>query len=203
MWGISADQRAWVWMPRAPQTQADNADELWVISLASCSSEGGEATLNSTQLLESCGGGVVGREGDSHNPNNTLWNSALVRLTGFAGEQSFHTHRFCNCRGKPWYKLQKVKRQESLFLDPFWSGADPRAWITEPAEHRMLQGRSRLWLCTALDVRAATKRGRRWWSLAWEHSLHDSFPKKHLKVSQLRSSQPRDFLLFRNLVYKE
>lgn len=133
------------------------------------------------------------REGDSHNPNNTLWNWVLVRLTGFAGEQSFHTCRFCNCRGKPWYKLQKVKRQERLFPDPFWSGADPRAWIMEPAEHRMLKGRSRLSLCTALDVRATTNRGGRWWSPDLGAQPAWVIPQKaSLKVSQLRSSQPRD-----------
>lgn len=32
----------------------------------------------------------------------------------------------------------------------------------------------------APDVRATTNQGGRWQSLAWEHSLHDSFPKKHL-----------------------
>lgn len=98
---------------------------------------------------------------------------------GLLASKAF-TRRSCNSRGKPWYKLQEVKRQESLFLDPFWSGADPRVWITEPAEHRMLKDRSRGLALHRSWCERTTNRGGRWQSLAQEHSLHESFPKKHL-----------------------
>lgn len=156
--------------------QPESADELWVISLAPCNSKGGEATLNSRKLFESCGGGWWGEK-----------EALVIQIThyetrfwsgwpGLLVSKSFHTRRFCNCRGKPWYKLQKVKRQERLFLDPFWSGADPRAWIMDSDEHRML--RDRRGLSLMWEQQQTGPGGGE--ALAREHSLRDSWPKKHL-----------------------
>lgn len=116
---------------------AGNADELWVISSASCSSKGGEANAklhkNST---ESCGGGVLGREGDSPNPNNTLWNSVLLRLTGFAKRANLSHAHFATAEESLGTNYRRLKGKRTVPWSILKWGVNHRGSWTQDAQRQ-------------------------------------------------------------------